>query len=300
MLRSTRPESRYPYVKDVPVFAKKLCLGLVFFQWVAIWATTVGAAANAAGDDSKSACCRYEGADIGQLHRSADRLYSQFKPREAVAELLKILHADSNNFEALIKLARAHIDIGDLLPENDANWQERKLKEYTTAQEYARKALRVDPNSTWSHFWLAAAVGSIAVVSPVSKQVDLSTEIRDAVEKSIALDPKNGSAYHIYGVWHRKVAEIGAASRMFASMLYGKSLPKGSLEKSIEFLKKAVALNPAVIVSRLELARSHAAKSDWQAARAMLKSIAPLPVQFSDDAKHKKNAAQLLDEIKEP
>jgi len=272
----------------------------VFFQWVAIWATTVGAAANAAGDDSKSACCRCEGADIGQLHRSADRLYSQFKPREAVAELLKILHADSNNFEALIKLARAHIDIGDLLPENDANWQERKLKEYTTAQEYARKALRVDPNSTWSHFWLAAAVGSIAVVSPVSKQVDLSTEIRDAVEKSIALDPKNGSAYHIYGVWHRKVAEIGAASRMFASMLYGKSLPKGSLEKSIEFLKKAVALNPAVIVSRLELARSHAAKSDWQAARAMLKSIAPLPVQFSDDAKHKKNAAQLLEEIKEP
>ncbi|HET9917100.1 MAG TPA: hypothetical protein VFQ89_08320 [Candidatus Binatia bacterium] len=280
------------------MFAKKLCFGLVFFQWVALWPTAASAAANA-GDDSISACCRYEGADIGQLHKSADRLYSQFKPREAVAELLKILHADRNNFEALVKLARAHIDIGDLMPETGADWQERKLKEYMVAQDYARKALRVDPNSTWSHFWIAAAVGSIAVVSPVSKQVDLSTEIRDAVEKSIALDPQNGSAYHVYGVWHRKVAEIGGASRVFASMLYGKSLPKGSLEKSIEFLKKAVALNPTVIVSRLELARSHAAKSDWPAARAMLHSIAPLPVQFSDDAKHKKNAAQLLDEIKD-
>lgn len=281
------------------MLAKMLRIGLVFFQLFAIWAPTVHAATSPAGDESISACCRHELAEIAQLHKIADRLYSQFKPREAAAELRKILHADSSNFEALVKLARAYIDIGDLLPENGANWQERKLKEYTTAQEYARKAQQVDPNSTWSHFWVAAAVGSIAMVSPVSKQVDLATEIRDAVEKSIALDPKNGSAYHVYGVWHRKVAEIGGPSRMFASMFYGKSLPRGSLEKSIEFLKKAVALNPAVIVSRLELARSHVAKSDWPAARALLKAIPELPVQFSDDAKHKQKAAQLLDEIKD-
>jgi hypothetical protein len=103
------------------VVAQKLRFGLVFFQLVAIWAITVYATTSAAGDESISGCCRQEVADIAQLHKSADRLYSQFKPREAVAELLKILHADSNNFEALVKLARAHIDIGDLLPENGAN-----------------------------------------------------------------------------------------------------------------------------------------------------------------------------------
>jgi hypothetical protein len=146
---------------------------------------------------------------------------------------------------------------------------------------------------------LPRRAGSIAVGSPVSTQVDLAPEIRDEVEKAIALDAKNGSAHHVYGVWHRKVTEIGGASRMFASMFYGKSLPKGSLEKSIEFLKKAVALNPTVIVSRLELARSYAAKSEWPAASALLKSIPELPAQFSDDAKHKQKAAQLLEEIKE-
>jgi tetratricopeptide (TPR) repeat protein len=299
MLRLTKPVNRFHYVKDLPVCARKLRFGVGLLYLCAIWVTPIQASDSAASDESKAACCRQDGTDIAQLHKNADRLYSQFKPREAVAELLKIFHADGNNFEALVKLARAYIDIGDLLPENGANWQERKLKEYTAAQDYARKALRVDPNSTWSHFWIAAAVGSIAVVSPLSKQVDLSTEIRDEVEKSIALDPKNGSAYHVYGVWHRKVAEIGGASRMFASMLYGKSLPKGSLEKSIEYLKKAVTLNPSVIVSRLELARSYAAKSEWPAARALLKSIPELPAQFSDDAKHKQNAAQLLEEIKE-
>ena len=212
---------------------------------------------------------------------------------------MKILQADGNNFEALIKLARAHIDIGDLLPESGSHWKERKLKEYSAALDYARKAVQVDPNSTWSHFWIAAAVGNIAVASPLSKQTDLSTEIRDAVEKSIALEPKNGSAYHVYGVWHRKVAEIGGVGRMFASVLSGKRLPKGSVEKSIEYLPKAVALNPTVIVSRLELARSYAAKSEWQLARALLKGIPEMPIQFSDDAKHKQKAVQLFEEIKD-
>jgi len=64
-------------------------------------------------------------------------------------------------------------------------------------------------------------------------------------------------------------------------------------------LKKAVALNPHMIVSRLELARSYSAKSDWPAARTLLKAIPEMPVQFSDDAKNKQKAAQLLDEIKD-
>jgi Tfp pilus assembly protein PilF len=108
-----------------------------------------------------------------------------------------------------------------------------------------------------------------------------------------------GRANHIYGLWHRKMAEIGGTSRAVASVLYGRSLPQGSLEKSIEFLKKAIALNPTVIVSRLELARSHVAREEWEPARAALRSIPELPIQFSDDAKHKQKAEQLLDEIKD-
>jgi hypothetical protein len=95
------------------------------------------------------------------------------------------------------------------------------------------------------------------------------------------------------------MAEIGNTSRMFASLVYGRSLPSGSLEKSIEYLKKAVALNPTVIVSRLELARSYLAVDDVASARTLLMSIRNLPIQFSDDARHKKTAAELLEEIKD-
>lgn len=254
---------------------------------------------SAAANDHPPSCCRHEGADVAALLKNADRVYRQFKPKEAAAELLKIIEFDGRNFEALVRLARAYIDIGDSIPEQGSTWKERKLKEYAVAEDYARRAVKVDANSTWSHFWVAASVGSIAVVSPVAKQIELSSEIRAAAERSIALDAKNGAAYHIYGVWHRKVAEIGRTSRVLASVFYGRSLPNGSLEKSIEYLKKAVALNPAVIVSRLELARSHVAREEWPPARALLKSIAELPIQFSDDAKHKQNAEQLSEEIKD-
>jgi tetratricopeptide (TPR) repeat protein len=247
----------------------------------------------------KQSCCGNDGADIRRLHKVAERLYTQFKPKEAVAELQKIIRLDGRNFEALVKLARAHIDIGDQIPEDGPDSKDRKIKEYAVAEDYARKAVKVDPHSTWGYFWVAAAAGNIAMVSPVSKQVELAAEIRDQVEKAIALDPNNGSAYHIYGLWHRKMAEIGRASRAVASLLYGRSLPSGTVEKSIEYFKKAVALNPTVIVSRLELARTHVAKEEWEAARTLLRSIPDLPIQFSDDAKHKQKAQQLMEEIKD-
>jgi tetratricopeptide (TPR) repeat protein len=146
---------------------------------------------------------------------------------------------------------------------------------------------------------VAASLGNIAVVSPVEKQLDLAGEIRDAVEESIARDPQNGAAYHIYGVWHRKLAELGQGKRILAGVFYGRSLPTGSLQQSIEYLKKAVALNPTAIISRLELARSYIAVEDFADARAMLKSVPALPIQFSDDAKHKEESAQLLQQIKD-
>lgn len=241
-------------------------------------------------------CCR---SDIARWHKNADRLYSHFRPKDAIVELRKVLEVDSRNFEALIKLARAYIDIGDMIVENGAGWKDRKLQEYEVAEQYARKAVQVDGQSPWGHFWVAAALGSIAVVSPVAKQVELAGEIRDKVERTIALDPRHGPAYHVYGVWHRKLAEIGGASRMVASVLYGRNVPVGSLDKSVEYLRKAIDLNPTFIVSRLELARTHIAREEWEPARMLLRSIPELPIRFSDDSKHKKQAALLLAEIKD-
>lgn len=273
----------------------QICFGATLFLATPLGA---GAAEVTSRDDPGPGCCKHN-PDIARWHKNADRLYAQFKAREAVKELQRILDVDARNFQALIKMARAHIDIGDMIPESEATWKERKLKEYVVAEDYARRAVKVDPNSTWSHFWLAAALGNAAIVLPVARQLELADAIRTHIERAIELDSKNGLAYHAYGVWHRKVAEIGGASRVLAPVLYGQSVPVGSVEKSVEYLKRAVELNPTFIVSRLELARSHVARSEWEPARMLLRSIPDLPIQFSDDYRHKQQAAQFLAEIKD-
>jgi tetratricopeptide (TPR) repeat protein len=241
--------------------------------------------------------CANDGSQVSRLLQKADELYAAFKPKEALPELLKVLDLDPQNAEALSKIARIYIDFGDVIPESTPDWEAKRLKQYQIAEQYARRAVKADPGVVWGHFYVAASLGSIATVSPVAKQIDLAGEIQRAIEKAIAFDPQNGFAYHVYGVWHRKMAEIGKMSRMFASVIYGRSIPRGSMDKSIEYLNKAVALNPTVIVSRLELARTYVAVENWTSARSFLTSIGGLPIQFSDDATHKQKAQQLLAEI---
>ena len=108
--------------------------------------------------------CPNDSVEVAQLHKNADRLYAQFKPKEAANELLKILRVDDQNFEALIKLSRAYIDLGDMVPESGSDWKERRLKDYRTAEDYARRAIKANPNSTWGYFYLGASLGVTAVV----------------------------------------------------------------------------------------------------------------------------------------
>lgn len=243
--------------------------------------------------------CSNDGSEIAQLLQESDALYAAFKQKDALNELLKVLQLDPQNHEALSKVSRVYIDFGDMIPESGPDWQERKLKQYSIAADYARKAVKADPNGTWGHFYVAASLGKIAMQSSIPKQIDLAREIRTEIEKAIAFDPQNGYAYHVYGIWHRKMAEIGQVGRLLSVAVLWRSVPKGSMEKSVEYLKKAIFFNPTVISHHLELARTYAAMGKYQLARNSLKTVQELPVQFSDDPVNRREAQQLLQEIKD-
>lgn len=241
--------------------------------------------------------CQNDGSEISLMLERADDLYASLKTDEALRELFKVLKRDPKHSEALSKIARAYIDLGDRIVESESDWQEKRLKQYALAEEYARKAVQADPNLTWGHFYVAASLGKIAMLSSISKQVDLAREIRTEAEKAIATDPRNGFAYHLYGVWHRKMAAISHMKRVLANMILWRSVPNGNLEKSVEYLNKAISLNPKVIAHYLELGRTYVAMGQWQLARRALKAAEELPVEFSDDPLNKKEAQTLLREI---
>jgi len=241
--------------------------------------------------------CVNDGSEVSNLLQQADSLYAAFKTHEALQTLNRVLQLDPDNFEALAKSSRGHVDLGDLILEGELDARERKLKEYRAAEEYARKAMKIDPQSTWGHFYVAASLGKIASQSPVSKQIDLSAEIRAEAEKALAADPQNGFAYHLLGIWHRKMAEVGHTSRVLASTFLWRSVPKGDLNTSVDLFKKAITLNPNLVSVHLELAKTYIALGKYDLARASLKTSLAQPIQFSDDPNHKKEAEKLLKEI---
>jgi len=106
--------------------------------------------------------CVNDGSPISLSLQKADELYASFKTKEARSELLRVLAWDPQNAEALSKMARVYIEFADLIPESSPDWQAKRMVEYRTAEDYARKSVKADPNSTWGHFYVAASLGSVA------------------------------------------------------------------------------------------------------------------------------------------
>lgn len=235
--------------------------------------------------------------EVSENVERAAALYQQFKTREALAELERVLAQDPNNLEALVWSARAYIDLGDTTPEAESGWEEKRKEKYRIAETFASRAVKIDPKSTWAHFYLAVSLAKIASLSSVKEQIALAHEIRTRVDKSIALDPNNGYAYHLLGVWHRRMAEIGSMKRFVALVFMQGSVPKGSMEKAVQFLKKAVSYNPGVITHHLELAKTYKAIGETELAKEHLEKVEMLPIQFSDDGEHKRDAKSMLQEL---
>lgn len=224
-------------------------------------------------------------------------LYRQFKSGEALAELNKALALAPDDPEVLVWTARTYIDLGDLIPETAPDWQAKRIERYRAAERYARAAVKASPGSTWPHFFLAVALSKLADFSGTKKQIVLAKEIREEVDRAIALDPDNGFAYHVLGVWHRRMAEINRAERLLARVFLLKSVPAGHLDDSVRFLEKAIRYNPDVITHHLELAKTYDALGKPDLAKEHLGAVDRLPERFSDDGLHKRDARKLLKRI---
>jgi len=224
-------------------------------------------------------------------------LYREFRSREALTEFKKALALAPGHPEALIWAARAHVDVGDFIPETVTGWRKKRVEQYRAAERYAREAARIQPDSTWPHFFLAVALGKLAEFSGTKKQIALARGVRNAVDKALARDPDNGFAYHVLGVLHRRLAEINAAERLLALVFLQRSVPGGRLDESARLLKKALQYHPDIITHHLELAKTYRSLGRTDLAQEHLLTVDRLPARFSDDGIHKRNARKMLEDI---
>jgi len=236
------------------------------------------------------ACIAFAQESPDSLIKKGDKFYDQFNNEEALQQYQLAYEADTSNCEALWKLARAHVDVGEVADEAG------QKQHYYAAEKFARKAIAVCPDNSDAHLELAIAVGRVALMEGGKKKVSLSKEVKFEAEKALELDPQNDIAHHVLARWHREVANLSGFLKMFAKILYG-GLPPASNEEAIEHFKKAIEIAPDYINHHLELGITYEGIKEWALAKAEYEKVLELPVQDSDDPDHKIEAEKRLKKV---
>lgn len=229
--------------------------------------------------------------------KAGDELYARFDDASALIEYEKAAKAEPGNYEALWKTARAYFDVGDRISPREKDSRDRMIKHYVISENYARRAIKANPNDSWGHFFLSAAMGKRALLLSKKEQVAMSKQVKAEIDRAIELNPNNDLALHALGHWHRTMAEIGGAKRFFGGLLYG-DIPKGSFEESVKAYKRAIAINPNYGNHHLELGRTYLDMRQKDLAAREFQAAVDAPLTTSKCEGYRAEAREELKKLK--
>ncbi len=136
----------------------------------------------------------------------------------AALKAYRAAHAQSpDSYEATWKLARALADTSTL--SKDPAEQKQCCID---AEQLARTAVKLNPDDSKGHAYLAVAVGKLALYEGGKRKVELASEVQTEAERAIKRNDKEDLAYHVLGVWNREMVELNWVLRKFAELIYGK------------------------------------------------------------------------------
>ncbi len=221
-----------------------------------------------------------------------DSAYTQMEHEKALSWYSKAVQADSNCYEASWKMARAYVDVGETLNDDQSH------EYYLHAQRMANHAISVNPEGSNGHLFLSIAIGRVALKAGPKERMRLAKSIRTEAEKAIELDPENDLAYHVLGRWHRRLANLSWVEKGFANIFLGGIPEDATMENAVLNFKKSVELKPDRISNRFELGYTYKEMDKNDLAIKEFETCLMLPVTDSEDPKHKKEAKKLLEELR--
>jgi len=224
--------------------------------------------------------------------RAGDAAFKVFDNKAAREAYGRVVAIDSSNYEALWKSARAYIDVGQAAKEAE------QKQNYFIGEKIARRCVALHPDSAEGHFFLAVAVGRVALMVGGKKKIALSREVKVEAEKALALNPKHDGAMHTLGRWNYELANLSWVLKTAAKIIYG-GVPTGaSNEEAKDWFEKAIATAPETPVHHLWLGETLIELEDYATARKHLETCIALKDVFWDDPKNKAQAKERLEDIK--
>ncbi|CAN5674144.1 hypothetical protein BH20ACI4_BH20ACI4_19310 [soil metagenome] len=193
--------------------------------------------------ETEEAKPKFSDAEIRQALVKSDELFALredvLKLREAVETLEKVRDADNRNFEVEWKFSKYNYFLSKQTDSEEE--AEKILKAGVTAGIIAS---RIEPDKPDGHFWYGANLGEQAKRSPVTVGLNSVNDIRETMNKVIAIEPKyqGASAYDALAQIELSTGIIG-----------------GKPEKAVEYLEKALAIGADNPYIHLHLAEAYLA-----------------------------------------
>jgi regulator of microtubule dynamics protein 3 len=229
-----------------------------------------------------SACVFTFAADVKTLIVQGDSLYAQFNNRGAEKKFIEALQYEPQNPEILWRLARTMVDIGEHMP-ND-----QQEPYFNSALEYADKTIKAAPKHPQGYLRKAIAIGKIALFKGVFKSISLVKQVKENVDKTIALDPNEPVAHYVLARTHAKLCEKPRLARKLLGLDWA---DETICEKEFQ---KAIQLDPTYIMFRYDYALFLTEIKKDADAKFQLNKVLELPIRDEDDAAKKKEAKSLL------
>jgi tetratricopeptide (TPR) repeat protein len=196
-------------------------------------------------------------------------------------DLLEAALARDRQVDTMVALSYVHFLYGDVR----ATTTEEKLAAYERGREIGQRAVELAPRNPEAHVWYGINAGRWGLTKSVMRSLFLLPTVREQVDATLALDPRNLRALALSG---NVFLEVPA--------LFG-----GDRDRAEQQFRRALEIDPHFTVARVDLARVLIAKSQLADARRELQRVIDerAPNSIADwTVKDLPRARQLLESIK--
>jgi tetratricopeptide (TPR) repeat protein len=220
----------------------------------------------------------------------ADATYFGGRPAEALAAYDSLLAHDSTNVDLLWRASRAALALGILNPRQDSD-----EPMYLRAEALARTAARLRPDRIEGHYWMAAAMGRRALHADIRTTARLARAVDESATRALAIDSLHAGAHDVLGKLNSEVRTLPAIYRFVAGRLLGVSVARHtSWALAEQHLRRAVELDPTMIIYRLDLGQLYVRTGRMTDAERVLRAASTLPRIHPPDAEFQREALALL------
>jgi tetratricopeptide (TPR) repeat protein len=228
------------------------------------------------------------GEPADELIAKGDSYYVKLQAADALKYYLPAEKLEPNNVHLLVRISR---EFRHLM--SDARQPEQKISLGSTAVDYAKRAVALQPDDPETQLAVAISYGKLAPLESSRERFEASRIIKVAADKVIRLDPSSDLGWHVLGRWHLALAELNAFERAFAQFAYGR-LPESSYEDAARCFEKAIELNPTRLMHYIELGSAYAHMGRIDDARTFIAKGLAMRETEKDDPETKRQGQELL------